>query len=554
MSTPSPTSPPKRPRLSLQIRAIAHGPTGKTSRTLAAAVDVKSPTAFNTLSNVYATAVDRSTPIRDQPPPNVLSQGRPSQGRPSLRLHTGSASASGSTTPGAALPVHTPHLGPYLDTPLTAQPGSPLATVPPGKGVQFPSTMTMTETPPLSAVEQKGGRTLTFDTGSAMRTPLTPGARRRTTLPTTLSQLPYTHPRNLQSILRNSPLPPLNTKTPMSPRRQSLRLQEKAARRVAYLSPLCQTITTSLYTRSHVDLLDEDTPTTPSLDDDDVLDQTMAYTGNETRDGGQTPGPFEEMRRRMAGLHASTPVATTPTSATSAGGIRKRSGKKKEKKRRWVWTIGTQEGEDEDGSPVLVVTPAPAPAASATATKKTPTLVPVPVIALPAPRPRTRTQMAKVSCASDIPPAVRAIPTLAIPAPRSRPARGTVVTPPNRPFTRAAVEGTPEPVTARICSPEPVTAICTSSAEPPPTPSLSVSSSTADPVFEADVEMSDVSSVWSETTTGEETVYEKLEAEEARFDGGGGGGEMDVDVVTPVVAGREVMFQEANRGWASMVS
>lgn len=549
MSTPSPTSPPKRPRLSLQIRAIAHGPTGKTSRTLAAAVDVKSPTAFNTLSNVYATAVDRSTPIRDQPPLNVLSQGRPSQARPSLRLHTGSASGSGSTTPGAALPVHMPHLGPYLDTPLTAQPGSPLATAPPGKGVQFPSTMTMTETPPLSAVEQKGGRTLTFDTGSAMRTPLTPGARRRTTLPTTLSQLPYTHPRNLQSILRNSPLPPLNTKTPMSPRRQSLRLQEKAARRVAYLSPLCQTITTSLYTRSHVDLLDEDTPTTPSLDDDDVLDQTMAYTGNETRDGGQTPGPFEEMRRRMAGLHASSPVATTPTSATSAGGIRKRSGKKKEKKRRWVWTIGTQEGEDEDGSPVLVVTPAPAPAAaSATTTKKAPTLVPVPVIALPAPRPRTRTQMAKVSCASDISAVVRAIPTLAIPAPRTRPARGTVVvTPPNRPFARAAVEGTPEPVTARICSPEPVTAIYTS-AEPPPTPSLSVSSSTADPVFEADVEMSDASSVWSETTTGEETI-EKLEAEEAM-----GGGEMDVDVITPVVAGRSVMFQEANRGWASMVS
>ena len=550
MSTPSPSSPPRRPRLSLQIRAIAHGPTGKTSRTLAAAVDVKSPTAFNTLSNVYATAVDRSTPVRDQPPPNVLSQGRPS-----LRLHTGPAAASGSTTPGAALPVHTPHLGHYLDTPLTAQPGSPLVTAPSGKGVQFPSTMTMTETPPLSAVEQKGGRTLNFDTGSSVHTPLTPGTRRRTTLPAALSQLPYTHPRNLQSILRNSPLPPLNTKTPMSPRRQSLRLQEKAARRVAYLSPLCQTITTSLYTRSHVDLLDEDTPTTPSLEEDDVLDQTMAYTGNETRDGGQTPGPFEEMRRRMAGLHASTPVATTPTSATSAGGIRKRSGKKKDKKRRWVWTIGAQEGEDEDGSPVLVVTPAPAPASATT--KKAPTLVPVPVIALPAPRPRTRTQMAKVSSASDT-PAVRAIPTLAIPAPRTRPSRGTVVTTPNRPLTRAAPEGTPEPITARMCSPEPVTAICLSLpsvAEPPPTPSLSVSSSTADPVFEAgagDVEMSDASSVWSETTTGEEPIYEKLEAEVARLGEAAGDGDMDVD--TPVVAGRSVMFQEANRGWASMVA
>ncbi|KAK1832685.1 hypothetical protein QBC39DRAFT_347950 [Podospora conica] len=549
MST-SPSSPPRRPRLSLQIRAIAHGPTGKTSRTLAAAVDVKSPTSFNTLSNVYATAVDRSTPVRDQPPPNVLSQGRPS-----LRLQT----SSGSTTPGAALQLQTPHSGPYLETPLTAQPGSPLVTAPPGKGVQFPSSLTMMETPPLSAVEQqKGARTLAFDT---VHTPLTPGTRRRTTMPTTLTQLPYTHPRNLQSILRNSPLPPLNTKTPTSPRRQSLRLQEKAARRVAYLSPLCQTITTSLYTRSHVDLLDEDTPTTPSLDDD-VLDQTMAYTGNETRDGGQTPGPFEEMRRRMAGLHASTPVATTPTSATSAGGIRKRSGKKKEKKRRWVWTIGTQEGEDEDGSPVLVVTPAPVAPPSATAAgtnKKTPTLVPVPVIALPAPRPRTRTQMAKMSSASDTPaaiptlaiPAPRKKPTLAIPAPRTKPgARGPVlITPANRPLARAAPEGTPDPVTARMCSPEPVTAILASNAEPPPTPSLSVSSSTADPVFEADVEMSDASSVWSETTTGEETIYEKLEAEEALVEQAG-----DMDVDTPVGGTREVMFQDANRGWASMVS
>ena len=541
MPTPSPTSPPRRPRLSLQIRAIAHGPTGKTSRTLAAAVDVKSPTAFNTLSNVYATAVDRSTPVQDQAPPNVLTQGRPS-----LRLQT----SSGSTTPGTALQIQAPRSGPYLDTPLTAQPGSPLVTALHGKEVQFPSALTMTATPPLSAVEQKGGRSFA---NSSVHTPQTPGARRRITMPTTLSQPPYNHPRNLQSILRNSPLPPLNTKTPISPRRQSLRLQEKAARRVAYLSPLCQTITTSLYTRSHVDLLDEDTPTTPSLDDD-ILDQTMAYTGNETRDGGQTPGPFEEMRRRMAGLHASSPVATTPTSATSAGGIRKRSGKKKEKKRRWVWTIGTQEGEDEDGSPVLVVTPAAAPVPVA---KKSPASVPV--LALPAPRPRTRTQMAKMSSASDT-PAMIAVPTLAIPAPKPKPVSRGPALAINRPVTRA-LEATAEPITARICSPEPVTATSTSlsisTTEPPPTPSLSVSSSTADPVFEAtaDVEMSDASSVWSETTTGEETIFEKLEASEALSEKTIGNRPLDtdMDVDTPV-GDQSVVFQDAHRGWTSMVS
>ncbi|KAK6825088.1 hypothetical protein PG987_012582 [Apiospora arundinis] len=65
----------------------------------------------------------------------------------------------------------------------------------------------------------------------------------------------------------------------------------------------------------------------------------MAYSGDETRDGGQTPGPFEEMRRRMAGLGTETPTISSP----GPSGIKKR--KRKEKKRRWVWTIG-QEGED----------------------------------------------------------------------------------------------------------------------------------------------------------------------------------------------------------------
>lgn len=68
----------------------------------------------------------------------------------------------------------------------------------------------------------------------------------------------------------------------------------------------------------------------------------MAYTGNETRDGGQTPGPFEEMRRRMAGLESGSPI-----SSPRPGGIRKK--KKKEKKRKWVWTIG-QDGEEADSS------------------------------------------------------------------------------------------------------------------------------------------------------------------------------------------------------------
>jgi len=507
MSTPSPTSPQRRPRLSLQIKAIANGPSGRTSRTLAAAVDVKSPTAFNTLSNVYATAVDRSTPVTDKPPANVMSGGKPT-----LRLQTQDSTNTNNSANLKARGLHTPYLGPYLDTPVSAQPQSPALA---SKDVRFPSSMSMTATPPLSAVEQTGaqsfeGTATTPLTAKPIQTPQTAGARRRTTMPATLNKPPYTHTRSLRSILRNSPLPPLSTRSPVSPRRQSVRLQEKAARHVAYNSPLCQTITTSKYTKSHIDLLgDDQTPTTPSQSEsDDPLDQTMAYTGNETRDGGQTPGPFEEMRRRMAGLHASSPV-TAPTTPVSAGGIRKRSAKKKEKKRRWVWTIGKEEGEDEDGSPVGVATPMvpTTPAPVVLVAMPVPKAGGVPVLTVPAPRPRTRMQMqlARVTTAPIVTPPIPA------PAPR--------------------ITATPEPITA-IFAPE------------PPTPSLSVGSSNADPVFEppGDVEMSDASSMWSE----DDHNTPKTAAVSDGFDT-----EMDTD--TPVAVERPV-FQEANRGWASWIA
>lgn len=137
---------------------------------------------------------------------------------------------------------------------------------------------------------------------------------------------------------------------------------------MGYGSPIEQEITTNEYVRSHIDLLaDEVSPrsatsplaiTTPATAgvsaggvsspmDQMVLDTTMAYTGDETRDGGQTPGPFEEMRRRMAGLVTRTPTSpTVPSTSSPSGGIRKR--KKRETKRRWVWTIGTQDDDADD--------------------------------------------------------------------------------------------------------------------------------------------------------------------------------------------------------------
>lgn len=137
---------------------------------------------------------------------------------------------------------------------------------------------------------------------------------------------------------------------------------------MGYGSPIEQEITTNEYVRSHIDLLaDEVSPrsatsplgTTASIsgaaagvsspaNDQMILDTTMAYTGDETRDGGQTPGPFEEMRRRMAGLVTRTPTSpTVPSTSSPSGGIRKRR-KTKETKRRWVWTIGTQEDDADD--------------------------------------------------------------------------------------------------------------------------------------------------------------------------------------------------------------
>ncbi|KAH6850994.1 hypothetical protein B0I37DRAFT_126115 [Chaetomium sp. MPI-CAGE-AT-0009] len=433
-----PQSPPKRPRLSLQIKALANGPTMRTSRCLAAAVDVKSPTSFNTLSNVYATAVDRSTPIQEKPPMAFVG-GR----KPTLRLQTQDVEVK---KPSAS----TPYLGPYLDTPITAQAMSPAV----ARQVFFPSAMTAT--PPLSAQpqEQNGAQVFTFDAatpatalpppGLNAHAPAPQNPRRRTTMPNG-AKLPYTHPRSLRSILRNSPLPPLSTVSPESPRRQSLRLQEKALRRVAYNSPLTQEITTSRYIKSHIDLLAEDaTPISPSVassdDGDSLLDQAMTDAAS-TRDGGQTPGPFEEMRRRMANMHASTPVALSPTGG--GGGIRKKGGKRKEKKRRWVWTIGqdedAEEGEAMGAEPVAATKAAPPS---------------VPVLAVPAPRPRTRNQQALAKAVAEATQAQEQaqaqnqthtqVPLLAIPVPPARAATKAPTIQPPAP-AQAAPQSAPQP-------------------------------------------------------------------------------------------------------------
>jgi hypothetical protein len=119
-----------------------------------------------------------------------------------------------------------------------------------------------------------------------------------------------------------------------------MRLANRANKKVEYNDPLTQTITTNKYVKSHIDLLAEDSPfsaTDPEKEKQlEPLDVTMAYTGESTRDGGQTPGPFEEMRRRMAESDLETP------------GARKR--KRKERKRKWEWTITTPEDAVGEGA------------------------------------------------------------------------------------------------------------------------------------------------------------------------------------------------------------
>ncbi|KAK7453885.1 hypothetical protein CaCOL14_001065 [Colletotrichum acutatum] len=359
----------RRPKLSLSIKT-SPAPHTRINKSFSV-IDPKDPTTFNTLSNVYVTAIERSTPTASEP----LTAINTSQTQPS-RLQ------NGSKTP--QLRIQTPYAVSYPETPLTAHPLSPGVAM----EITFPSTMTAT--PPLSAgpVEPNQGPQMFGFSPIDTKTPLTaiglipnqPEARsqrrRNNNLTLTGSKLPYTHPRSLHSILRNSPLPPPSAKTPISPRRQSLRLQEKAARRVAYNSPIEQTITTETYTKSHIDLLVEDvvSPASPAAaaataaaaetapaptqeEANAVLDLAMAFTSDETRDGGMTPGPFEEMRRRMAGLAANSPPVSP------SGGIRKRT-KRKEKKRRWVWTIGNQEEDEENlGGAVAALRAAEAAAA-----------------------------------------------------------------------------------------------------------------------------------------------------------------------------------------------
>ncbi|KPM40927.1 hypothetical protein AK830_g5676 [Neonectria ditissima] len=363
-------APSKKPRLSLQIKT-ACSPATKSSRSYA--VDPRDPTAFNTLSNVYVTAIERSTPVH---------------GEPITAINT--LQAFTLNTPveyqDPKFRVVTPYVASYPETPLTAH-----ATSPRPLEIKYPSAMTAT--PPMSAgpVEPNAPKAFSFSVADVSANTAEQGKNGRSEpqtatrrhAPQSLAGLglqpPYTHPRTLHSILRNSPLPPPSAAPPSSPRRQSRRLLEKAAKRVGYNNPLTQDIVTNTYTKSHIDLLvEEASPRSPPcapMPPQTSLDLALAYLPNEIENGGQTPGPFEDMRRRMAGLGNNTPA-----SPVGSGGIRKR--KKKDKKRRWVWTIGQDDDEDEHAGGSIVALRAEGTKAFTADDIKTP-LTAIPILQIP---------------------------------------------------------------------------------------------------------------------------------------------------------------------------
>lgn len=347
--TPTQASPAgKRPRLSLQIKTPGTATIlGKSVTALKTDHDPSSPTSFNTLSNAYAVAIENSSPRTARP----LSSSK--AGKPTLlRLETKNFSSDGGyIQPAQRTQTPGPFSITYPDTPSSAFPSS-LTPVLPNYPEVEPKTAadSFTFTPPQSAGSERSlPRIFTFTappniiTNASPCTPRTP--RRRVTLSSQYHSAPYTHPRALHSILRNSPLPPRTAVTPATPNRVSMRLAAKASRRVDYSDPLTQTITTNKYVKSHIDLLAEDSPASAGIEpmpsiETPTLETAFAYTGDETRDGGQTPGPFEEMRRRMAESALQTPAS------------KKR--KRREKKRKWEWTISStgDMGADDDNMPI----------------------------------------------------------------------------------------------------------------------------------------------------------------------------------------------------------
>ncbi|KFY69345.1 hypothetical protein V498_10484, partial [Pseudogymnoascus sp. VKM F-4517 (FW-2822)] len=308
------SSPPKRPRLSLQIKTPSAPVTlNKSSTALKADIDPSSPTALNTLSNAYAAAISLASPLPVSAAPTTTTSFSANTARPkSLRLVT-SATPQTALLPSHRIQTPGPFTVVYPDTPTTFSQAPTPVTAHPDVSLQAPFTFT----PPQSAHPSSPSSTLATGTSISTATAATTTApstapttshlsrtnvsitaalapspfpssprtprRRATTGSSTPYKAPYTHPRSLRSILRNSPLPARTAGT--------VSTAEKGGRRVGYDNPLTQTITTERYVKSHVELLGEEEAAGEGgeVEAETGIEAVMAY--GDTRDGGQTPGP-----------------------------------------------------------------------------------------------------------------------------------------------------------------------------------------------------------------------------------------------------------------------
>ncbi|CCU77179.1 unnamed protein product [Blumeria hordei] len=204
---PQMSSPLKRPRLSLQT---------KTAAPMKLNIGPMSPTSFNTFTNACAFFIGNSSPrpASTCPPkqPKNLSQG--------FELCSDRSTIQ-------------------CRAPTTAYPGNE---------DNF-SVNTMVSMPSHSVKPDNSFSTNTSD----YTTPSTPSTARERPL---CQEVPYTHPRSLRSILRNSPLVPLvSSTTTATSNRLSVRMPERRPKKVSYNDPLTQTILTHIYIKSHIDLL-----------------------------------------------------------------------------------------------------------------------------------------------------------------------------------------------------------------------------------------------------------------------------------------------------------
>ncbi|KAM3500151.1 hypothetical protein MY10362_006670 [Beauveria mimosiformis] len=452
--------PSKRPRLSLQIKtsclsgsSFSSGNAAVTStpnRSRGFPLNPSDPTAFNTLSNAYVTAIERaSTPLA-----SPAAAAEPLTAITTLQ----------------AISLYSP-LGGRRSQPAAASayPATPVSASSPRRQKQeqqrlrlLPSNSVMSPTPPVSAGAVEGGgggkgrnstvfsfsprdaasgrhsleqalcaaAAVTIPASPAATIPASPAAtppkkqqQQQQQQPARAgvsgSPPPYTHAKALRSILRNSPLSSRRsasaTATTSSPRRlttPTVRIQQddaqhqqqqRAAKRVCYHSPIEQEITTNTYTKSHIDLLVEEATASPCSPRRMPVDLLRAFSANEIRDGGQTPGAFEDESKRLgAALRSSgdgqgdgvQKSSSSSSSSTTRG----------EKKRRWVWTIGREDEEvDEDeeqlGGAVVAAARAAAAAAAAATTAGGSGSGGAPLLSVPTPKRKMETDVADVEMA-----------------------------------------------------------------------------------------------------------------------------------------------------------